>query len=525
MRNFSVPLKVQAILLSLFLVGTTLSLFISANMLGNAGNASVLSLSDSIDDMVNNKLVLQKHLSEIELHVAQVQQYLQDVSATRGLDGLDDGFELAQKEADSFNSEIDKAIELAGKLNLTDLVANLNATKEAFPAYYKEGIAMAKLYVAQGPEAGNTKMGSFDAVAASMGEAIDKNTAIIDGLLSATQQEASAKINNSEMLLAHQKKILFVATGIAGLICLYLCIFLIGLTRSISHAAKCLDIAAKGDVNARILNISGNNEMDHLKHSVNRVLDVIEAFLKESEASIRSTSKGHYHRQFITTGMPGIFGKAAAAITDIMVLMRQREVEYEQGLKVMTDNFDKNITSFLSDLTSSAEVLHKISSDLTSLSGVSNDQSRELSRASDVSSSSVGIVVSTTEELSASIREINTQVVRATGVSDEAVSKSQEASTAIGILQNGANKIGEIVHFIGDIAEQTNLLALNATIEAARAGEAGKGFAVVASEVKQLATKTAGATTEISVHVAELLRAIEQTVSVIGGIPARLSKS
>jgi methyl-accepting chemotaxis protein len=201
-----------------------------------------------------------------------------------------------------------------------------------------------------------------------------------------------------------------------------------------------------------------------------------------------------------------------------MVLMRQREQDYEQGLKVMTDNFDKNITSFLSDLTSSAEVLHKISSDLTSLSGVSNDQSRELSRASDVSSSSVGIVVSTTEELSASIREINTQVVRATGVSDEAVSKSQEASTAIGILQNGANKIGEIVHFIGDIAEQTNLLALNATIEAARAGEAGKGFAVVASEVKQLATKTAGATTEISLHVTELLRAIEQTVSVIGGI-------
>lgn len=172
MRSFSVPLKVQAILLSLFLVGTTLSLFISANMLGNSGNASVLSLSDSINDMVNNKLVLQKHLSEIELHVAQVQQYLQDVSATRGLDGLDDGFELAQKEADSFNSEIDKAIELASKFNLTELVVNLKATQEAFPAYYKEGIAMAKLYVAQGPEAGNTKMESFDAVAASMGEAI-----------------------------------------------------------------------------------------------------------------------------------------------------------------------------------------------------------------------------------------------------------------------------------------------------------------------------------------------------------------
>jgi len=64
-------------------------------------------------------------------------------------------------------------------------------------------------------------------------------------------------------------------------------------------------------------------------------------------------------------------------------------------------------------------------------------------------------------------------------------------------LSDSAQKIGDIVKLIQTIAEQTNLLALNATIEAARAGEAGRGFAVVASEVKSLAVQTAKATEAI----------------------------
>ncbi len=102
-----------------------------------------------------------------------------------------------------------------------------------------------------------------------------------------------------------------------------------------------------------------------------------------------------------------------------------------------------------------------------------------------------------TDELREAIREIATSAASAAGVAKEAAGFVENVSDEVGRLGESASEIQSVVSLIISIAEQTNLLALNAAIEAARAGEAGKGFAVVADEVKQLARRTQDATGEI----------------------------
>lgn len=133
-------------------------------------------------------------------------------------------------------------------------------------------------------------------------------------------------------------------------------------------------------------------------------------------------------------------------------------------------------------------------------------------------------VSAATEQLSASVDEIARQISESTQAVGSAVDAASKSEKMVADLLTAAQKVGEITKIIADIAEQTNLLALNATIEAARAGEAGKGFAVVASEVKSLATQTAKATEEIGLQIKEIQETSQTTAGSIGEITQIISK-
>jgi len=128
-------------------------------------------------------------------------------------------------------------------------------------------------------------------------------------------------------------------------------------------------------------------------------------------------------------------------------------------------------------------------------------------------------VVEATVKVSDSGLEMGNKVSREIGEIDRSVSNF---ATQMQALQGQAGEIGTVVKLIKEIADQTNLLALNAAIEAARAGEQGRGFAVVADEVRKLAERTASATNEIQKTIEAIQSNMGSAGDLLDNVKARV---
>jgi methyl-accepting chemotaxis protein len=193
-------------------------------------------------------------------------------------------------------------------------------------------------------------------------------------------------------------------------------------------------------------------------------------------------------------------------------------LEKKDSALALANQFDSSVGQSITVLSTSASDMRSQATEMFDVANKSIEEVQVINNASETMSKDISTVASATEELSSSVSQISHLVEKSQQIATQAVDRAQAMNGSVTRLSDGSKKIEQVIGLINVIAEQTNLLALNATIEAARAGEAGKGFAVVASEVKNLSNQTSSAVDNIVALISEIQKEVNGAVTAASDI-------